>query len=42
MQVYLAGITSAKEFLFEDDFSFAKRMRIMLKFMHLGFLFTPN
>lgn len=33
MQVYLAGVTSAKEFLFEDDFSFAKRLYMLESFI---------
>ena len=36
MQVYLAGVTSAKEFLFEDDFSFAKRLYMLESFYYFS------
>lgn len=36
MQVYLAGVTSAKEFLLEDDFSFAKRLYMLESFYYFS------
>lgn len=36
MQVYLAGVTTAKEFLLEDDFSFAKRLYMLESFYYFS------